>query len=109
MKKIFRILKIKDKEYFLDDMNNRWDSALFSEDEALEQQSTLNDCYGCLNCSDCTECIGCTNCQGCHNCVSCYNCISCFECVDCQNCFDYEKKQKIKLGVEDEQDKNRLY
>src|SRR4030042_3357804 len=94
------------KGFWIDENNNRWDSSLYSEVQAVSRAWTLKDCYncklceGCRNykycqdckyCDDCQKCIDCwdfRNCDGCKYCKECKECKKCTYCESCSNCKD---------------------
>ena len=84
----------KEKGYWVDANNNRWDVNYYDKDEAVKYSASLKDCTNCTNCIDCrnctncTNCIDCTDCTNCRYCTDCTNCTNCIDCRNCTNCID---------------------
>lgn len=75
--------------FWVDANNNKWNSDLYSEEEALKWSTTLNNCSYCGNCFNCSGCMYCDNCRdlsSCRNCNSCWDCSDCSYCNICSGC-----------------------
>lgn len=78
--------------YWVDENRNKWNTILYTEQEALQHSKSLVNCEGCINCVDCIYCKGCINCIRCKFCRDCENCEKCHNCTDCKFCKNcYEK------------------
>lgn len=58
---------IKKENYWIDDFNNKWDSQIYTKEQAKKFSSTLSSCENCINCSDCSSCRYCRYCSSCKN------------------------------------------
>jgi hypothetical protein len=72
--------------YYVDDNNNRWNSSIYTLDQAAEDSATLINCNRCTNCANCSSCDSCTNCDRCDNCNHCNHCTDCGSCNYCTSC-----------------------
>lgn len=104
--------------YWVDENNNRWDTEIYTEEEAEKYSKSLVNCYncdscygcygcyGCRNCCDCDNCYYCCDCRNCDNCRNCYNCYDCDNC-HCDNCHDYKQNPQRyttkKIGSRNDQ------
>lgn len=71
--------------FWIDENNNKWDTKIYTEEEAEKRSKSLVNCY---NCKNCRNCIGCCYCHDCHDCCYCHDCRYCRYCRYCCNC-DY--------------------
>jgi hypothetical protein len=65
---------------------NKWNSNMYTQEQAEKNADTLVYCRGCSNCINCGYCSGCSDCRGCSNCSNCSNCSYCSNCSNCINC-----------------------
>lgn len=84
----------KINEYWTDENNNRWDTEIYTKEQAKTFSKSLINCYNCYNCMNCNNCFNCNycdncrNCGYCNNCHYCNNCENCYYCYYCSNCHD---------------------
>lgn len=75
----------KDKHFWIDKNNNRWDCNKFTRDRAVIYSRSLSNCSSCV---DCKYCYACWNCINCKDCIECKGCLNCDNCICCRNCTD---------------------
>lgn len=71
---------------WIDENDNKWDSDCYTEEEALQNSLSLDNCYDCLNCSNCQDCVNCFYCANCQDCIDCKFCENCRSCQECKKC-----------------------
>ena len=69
--------------YWLDKNNNKWNSTIYTKEQAEKYSVTLLNCSNCSNCRDCEYCRDCSDCS---NCEYCRDCSDCRYCSDLYNC-----------------------
>ena len=83
--------------YWTDENNNRWNTEIYTEEQAEKCSKSLVNCYNCCNCrycrycSNCRCCVNCDYCRYCSGCCDCdngYDCRCCVDCNDCRYCND---------------------
>lgn len=74
--------------YWMDENNNRWDTKIYTKEQAEKFSKSLVDCYNCYNCDNCYNCRYCDYCNNCHNCHQCSYCGNCRYSSNCYNCYD---------------------
>ena len=109
--------------FWVDENNNRWSEALYTEEEAKTLSNTLFGCEGCVNCIECigcnrctrctycTDCIGCTRCTDCIGCTRCTECTRCTDCIGCTYCSTLKRNPQRYLSgnIGSRHSKTRFY
>ena len=89
----------KEGNFWVAQNGNKWSRELWSEDEAIRDSVTLQNCTNCTNCSDCKNCSDCISCHGCENCKDCNSCILCKDCTDCEACVRLEQQNNYEFNA----------
>lgn len=94
--------------YWTDGDGNKWNSEVFSLEEARLHSKSLVYCMGCVNCSgcrrcrrchDCVDCFDCADCAGCAGCAICRRCVMCSDCRSCSDSRGRVDRYKLKEKV----------
>lgn len=64
---------------------NKWDTDIYTQEQAEKYAGTLFNCSNCINCSYCRNCHDCYYCHSCNYCNYCHSCHDCYSCLDCSD------------------------
>ena len=74
--------------YWVDENNNRWDTEIYTKEQAEKCSKRLVNCYNCDNCDYCCNCDNCDYCNYCDNCKNCRYCNYCNYCINCNSSYN---------------------
>jgi len=76
----------KDKNYWIDENNNKWSRVKYTHEEAIKLSGSMISCINCIDSDSCNFCNSCNFCDSCNSCNSCNSCYSCNSCNSCDSC-----------------------